>query len=127
MPWQPGQTGNPKGRPPKGTATADALRANIKTAEIVRTVQELALSGDMTACRILLDRVLPPLKATDTPAPVPIPADLTAASAAVLQALAQGLLTPDQGSAVASVLASLARVKEATELEARIAALEDRK
>ena len=127
MPWQPGETGNPKGRPPKGTATADALRANIKTAEIISTVQELALSGDMTACRILLDRVLPPLKATDTPAPVTIPADLTGAAAAVLEAVAVGTLTPDQGQAVASVLASLVRVREATELEARIKALEDRK
>lgn len=127
MPWQPGESGNAKGRPPKGTATADALRASIRSAEVLATVQDMALSGDMVACRILLDRVLPPLKASDTPAPVALPPDLTEAATAVLQAIAGGLLTPDQGQAVASVLASLARVKEATELEARITALEAKK
>ncbi len=127
MPWQPGETGNPRGRPPKGTATADALRASIKSAEVLNTVQDLALSGDMTACRILLERVLPPLKATDLPTPITMPSDLTNAATAVLEAVAAGTLSPDQGQAMASVLASLARVKEATELEARIAGLEQKR
>jgi hypothetical protein len=88
-----------------------------------------AKAGDVQAARLLLDRTLPSLKAVDAPTPLTLgtgPADLSGAATAVLAALGAGSLTPDQAGAVAGVLGALARVREATEIEQRISALENR-
>lgn len=128
--FQPGASGNPKGRP-RGIQTQAKLRAAISRdiPEIIQAMLGAAKSGDVQAARLLLDRTLPTLKATDAPAPLSLPTgtpDLAAAATATLGALTGGALTPDQAGAVAGVLSALARVRETTELEARVAALEDR-
>mgnify|MGYP003137223043 CR=1 FL=1 len=65
---KPGQSGNPKGRPPKEFALNDHIReiANQpmgKTKKtmlesVVNTVYQEALSGNMTAVNFLADRIL---------------------------------------------------------------------
>lgn len=130
MPFKKGQSGNPKGRP-RGSINRDQLRESVAKdlPDILRAMATAAKGGDTTAARLLLDRVLPPLKAMDSPAPLApshAPADLAGTAAAVLAALTSGEATPDQAASLASVLASLARVREITNLEQRIAALEDR-
>jgi len=85
-----------------------------------------ALSGDTQAAGILLSRIIPPMKATAPPIPgVSIPS-LSAAPEAVLSALAKGTLTADQATAISQLVSALARAKEITELESRIAVLEER-
>jgi len=128
--FKPGASGNPAGRP-KGIQTQAKLRAAIARdlPEIIQAMLAAAKSGDVQAARLLLDRTLPALKATDAPAPLSLPAgtpDLAAAAKATLEAVAGGALTPDQAGAVAGVLSALVRVKESVELEGRIAALENR-
>jgi hypothetical protein len=66
--WVKGQSGNPKGRPPKEFALNDHIReiANQpmgKTKKtmlesVVNTVYQEALSGNMTAVNFLADRIL---------------------------------------------------------------------
>jgi hypothetical protein len=128
--FKPGKSGNPAGRPP-GPSQQARLRATIAKdiPDILGAMAIAAKAGDTQAARLLLDRVLPTIKAVDSPAPLPSgtgPADLAGASTAVLAALVKGDATPDQAASLASVLAALARVREVTELEQRITALEDR-
>ena len=129
--FKPGQSGNPTGRKPGTKTKVGKLRASIEAhvPEILSALATAAKGGDVQAARLLLDRVLPPLRAVDSPVVLPPgndPADLGEAVGAVLSALATGGLTPAQGADLASVLASLTRVREATEIEQRVAALEDR-
>lgn len=127
--WKPGQSGNPAGRKP-GTGEVAQLRAAI--AQHVPTILEnlaaAALAGDVGAARLLLERVLPPIKAAEQPAPVALPADgsLTEQGRAVVQAVAGGELAPAQGAALLGALGTLAKLTETDELAARIAALEEK-
>jgi hypothetical protein len=130
MGFQKGQSGNPAGRP-KGCDTRQSrLREQISKAipDVIEGVIVAAKDGDMVAARLLMDRVLPALKAVDTPAPLPPGVDLAnaeAGPAGLLRALSDGALTPDQTSTIASALLAVARVREVSELEARITRLEE--
>lgn len=130
MTFRPGQSGNPKGRP-RGVATQAKLRAAIAEdlPDIIAALVEGAKAGDTTAARLLLDRVFPALRPVDLPAPLPRGADLsdpTQGPAAILAGLAAGALTPEQAASYAATLAHIAKVREITELEERITALEQR-
>ena len=85
-----------------------------------------AKSGDVQAARLILERILPPVKAIEQAVELQLPADgtLTAQGRAVLSAVAGGDLAPSQGAALLGAIGTLARVTEIDELTARIAALE---
>ena len=129
MAFKKGTSGNPAGRKPGSLTKVGKLRAQLVEGlpNIVKSMQEKAEAGDTTAAKLLLDRIMPVLRPVDMPAPLSLgkgPADLAGAAQAVLTALAAGETTPDQAASFASVLASLARVKEVAELIDRIEALE---
>jgi hypothetical protein len=126
MAFQKGRSGNPKGRP-RGTGKVAALREQIAehVPGIVKRLIDAALAGDMQAARLLLDRALPPLRAEDGTVKIDLPADsLSAQGEAIIRAAARGQITPAQASAMTTALTGLARIKEISELEERIAALE---
>jgi len=72
--WQPGQSGNPKGKPP-GSGELQRLRASI--AEHVPSILEqmiaAARGGDIQAARLILERVLPHVKAMEQPVELQLP------------------------------------------------------
>ena len=126
--WKKGESGNPRGRRP-GSGEVAKLRAAI--AQHVPTILErlvaAALQGDVSAARLLLERVCPPLKATEEAAPLALPdGTLTEQGRAVLGAVAAGELAPGQGAALLGAIGTLARVVEVDELERRLTALEAR-
>ena len=125
--WKPGQTGNPKGRPP-GQSEITRLRASLTgdVPEILAGLVMAAKGGDVQAARLILERILPPVKAIEQAVELQLPVDgtLTAQGRAVLSAVAGGDLAPSQGAALLGAIGTLARVTEIDELTARIAALE---
>ena len=127
MPFAPGVSGNPKGRP-RNAGQLGALRKRIEaqTPAIIDRLAEAALAGDTQAAGILLSRIIPPMKATEPPIPGLAIPSLDAAPEAVLSALARGTLTTDQVTAISQLVSALARAKETAELENRITALEAR-
>jgi len=131
-PFQPGQSGNPAGRP-KGSRNAVTVLAEKlmedEAETVVRAILDAARAGDMGACRIILDRLAPARKdrpvALDLP-PITTSADTAQAMAAVIRAMADGEISPSEAGAVASVLEGHRRALELTEIERRLEALEQR-
>jgi hypothetical protein len=125
--FEKGQSGNPTGRPPgirdKRTAMRDLLLPHAP--ELVAKVVEMAKAGDAAALRICLDRLIPPAKAKDDPVSLPSLTDsLADNSRAIIKALGEGELTPEEATTVLQALASQVRIIEADEIDKRIAALE---
>jgi len=93
--------------------------------ELLQTMLQRALEGDVGAARLLLERAIPPLKAQELPQALALPdGTLTEQGRALLQAVANGELAPGQGAALIAALGQLARVAEIDELTRRLEALE---
>ena len=126
--WKPGQSGNPTGKPP-GSGELQRLRAAIgeHVPEIIDQLVAAARAGDIQAARLILERVLPPVKAIELAQAIDMPlGTLTDQGRAVLAAIAAGELAPGQGSQLLAAIGTLGKVVEVDELAARIAALEAR-
>lgn len=127
--WKPGQSGNPKGRP-AGAGEVAKLRAAIagNVPAILESLTTAALAGDVQAARLLLERVIAPLKAAEQAQALNLPdgTTLTDQGRAVLAAVAAGELAPGQGAALLGAIGTLARVAEVDELARRIEVLEGR-
>jgi hypothetical protein len=124
--WKPGQSGNPAGRKP-GAGEVARLRAAIgdNVPAIIERLTAAALAGDVGAARLLLERVIAPLKASEEAAPLALPdGTLTEQGRAVVAAAAAGTLAPGQAAALLASLGTLAKLTEADELARRVAALE---
>jgi hypothetical protein len=96
---------------------------------LTRKAVEMALSGDTTAMRLCLERIAPPRK--DRPVSFALPelktaADAVAASAALLEAVAQGELTPMEAAELSKLVANFVEALKVSDLEERLALLEAR-
>jgi hypothetical protein len=132
-PWQfqPGQSGNPKGRPKgcrhRATVAAETL-LDGEAEGLTRKAIELALAGDTTALRLCLERILPTRK--DRPVRLELPPlegvqDLTKATSGLLEAVAAGDLTPAEAGEVAKLIEGHRKAIETADLEERVLRLED--
>ena len=130
--FRPGQSGNPAGRR-AGThnrVSALAQRLMDEDAEaVILALIKAARGGEVSAIKLVLDRVAPLPRNRpvhfDMP-PIETATDLGEAMGAILQAAAEGSLTPDEAVSVASLIETRRRTIETLELEQRIAALEQR-
>lgn len=128
-PFPPGVSGNPRGRPPRGFAKAERLRSALARdlPDILKKLVSAAKGGDIQAARTILERVLPPLKAIEAPAPIgELRGTLPDQGAAILQAMAAGILAPAQATALLGALASQAKLVEVSDLGKRLDAIEAR-
>jgi hypothetical protein len=126
--WKPGESGNPAGRKPGSGEVAKMRAAMAKHVPAVLAVMvQRAMVGDIGAARLLLERTIAPLKASEEAAPLTMPdGTLAEQGRAVVAAVAAGDLAPGQGAALLASLGTLAKLTEADELERRVAALEGR-
>jgi uncharacterized protein DUF5681 len=129
-PFEPGVSGNPKGRPKgsrnKTTMAVEAL-LDSEAEAITRKVIENALEGDKAAQRLCVERFLPARR--DRPVEFELPkiktvADALEASSAVLAACAEGTLSPSEATEIMALVTAHTRSLELTEIEARMTALE---
>jgi hypothetical protein len=125
-PFAPGNPGKPKGARHKATLAVDTLLDGEADA-ITRKAIEMAKGGDTVALRLCLDRIAPVRK--DRPVTFALPAieataDVVKASAALLQAVASGELTPSEAAELGKLVEAHVRAIEATEIEERLKRLE---
>lgn len=130
--WRPGQSGNPAGKPRgarhKTTLLAEKLMQDDAEA-VVNAVLTAAKGGDMTAARIVLDRLSPARR--DNPVAFPLPTiesagDAAGAMAAILAAVASGEVTPGEAETIGKLIETHIRALEASEFERRLQELEAR-
>ena len=120
-----GVSGNPAGRPKQAsTAMREALKEH--GLEVIDVVLEKALEGDMVACKLIIDRLCPPLKPQAAPTQINLPEDagLAGTARAFVNAAASGELPSDHAAQLVQAVGSLARVTEIDELMKRVEKLE---
>ncbi len=125
--WRPGESGNPRGRPP-GRGQVARLRAALggdDLEEIIAVLVAAAKNGDIGAARLILDRVIPPLRATDAPVKIAVTgSSLSDQARSIMSAIAGGVLPVSQGATMMAALSNLGKIIEVDELERRLSALE---
>ena len=127
-PFVKGRSGNPAGRRTgcrnKATIAVAALLEGESEA-LTRKAVELALVGDPTAMRLCLERILPRDRAVKFALPpIKSAADIARAMGAVTAALADGLITPAEGQAIARMVTTFVRTIETSEFDRRLQLLE---
>ena len=111
--FQKGQSGNPAGKPKgarhKTTLLAERLMQD-DVGEIVRAVVTAARNGDMTAAKIILDRIAPVRRSNSFDMPrIESRDDVGLARVAVLDAVSDGVLTAGDAMDVFELIRRVAR------------------
>jgi hypothetical protein len=127
--FKPGQSGNPAGRPAGKTPGAKLRKAIEQRADdILQSLIDAAVGGDVAAAKALLDRITPTLKPIAAQVTITLPdgAGLAEQGAAVIRSALNGTIPPDVGSQLINALANQAKIVEIDELTRRIEALEEK-
>lgn len=120
---------NPAGRPPGSTAQTILLKRMLENADgIVDMLIAKAMEGDTNSASLILSRIMPSIKAQsqrvafdfDHTAPVSQQVEQ------VIAAIADGSVPADIGRQIVDAISSLSSIRANEELEARIAALEEK-
>ena len=118
--------GRPAGSRNHVTLVLDAL-ADGEAEAVLRKLLEQAKAGDNRAIETVLSRVWPARKGRLVRFPLPATqtaGDLSAALGEIVRGVADGALTPDEGSAVAGILEAKRKALETLELERRLQSVE---
>jgi Family of unknown function (DUF5681) len=132
MTFQPGQSGNPADRPRgsrnRKTIALEALLDGESEA-VMQKMITLAKMGDDVAMRLCVERMMAPRR--ERPVPLPLPriesdADARRASADVMEALAEGEITPKEAEHLLRAVAGAAVIIQGSEIAARLQWIEQR-
>ena len=126
----PGKSGNPRGRPQgsrnKATLAMEAM-LDGQCEAITKKCIDMALKGDTTVLRLVMDRLVPPRKSH--PVVLELPATQTATDVlnaydAVIYATSQGQLTPDEARQFSLLFNAKRKAIETVELAERLEKIE---
>jgi hypothetical protein len=129
MTFKPGESGNPAGRP-RGSRnrSTSALRALIdgEADELIRVLATAARNGNVSAAKVLLDRILPPARCGTGDVELPLPSEqpVTAGVDELIRAVSAGEIAPSDAAVIATLLKTRAELTDLAELERRLASLE---
>jgi hypothetical protein len=125
--FRPGNPGKPKGARNKATVLAEKLLSkDIK--DVCAVVSKAAQEGDLNACKLILDRILPVPKSRRITFPmrdIHSVADVQEAMNGLWAAVASGGITPEDATLLGKLLEQHASVLEVGNIETRLRALED--
>ena len=128
--WQPGQSGNPKGRPVGSRNKKNVIAEEFEKdgSAVARVVMDAALEGDMQAANMVLQRLSPPLRARAEKVTFELSPDAPLHQQAnqVLASVAEGAIDPETGKLLIDCIQSVAGIRAVDELEARLIALEEK-
>ena len=129
--FAPGCSGNPAGMK-LGTRhrTARLVQRMMSgdAEDVVKAVVAAAKEGDMTAARLVLDRIAPLCRGRRVRLvlpPINGAADVVQASAVIIDCMSRGIISAEEAQAAAAVLDHHRKAVETLDLERRIAALEE--
>jgi len=128
--FQPGTSGNPSGRPKGSQDKRHALRQLLvpHQEKLVKTLIDFANAGDMSAMRIVMDRLMPPLR--EDPIRVTLPKiasadDCIKAQSFVLASVAAGELLPSEAQTLSGLIDAQRRAYETNDLAKRLVSVEE--
>ena len=125
-PFQPGNAGRPKGARNRATLALEVLLEG-EADRLARKAVEMALAGDTTALRLCLERIMPARK--DRPVTFALPkletaADAVKATAALVEAVARGDITPAEAAELSKLVEGFIRAVEVHDIQVRLERLE---
>lgn len=93
---------------------------------IIQQVINQALEGDLAAAKLVLDRIIPPLKPITTPIRTSFSEEknLTGQAKSILAAASSGEVSSDIAAQLIQALTGVCRISETEDLKDRIEALE---
>ena len=128
--FQKGRSGNPKGKV-KGTKNKATLVAEVllngELENICRRLIQEALTGNIQAMKMVLDRTLSPRR--DRPVILELPAlqtssDVIHSMALIIEAVGIGDISPSEGEALSKIIEIYVKAIEAHDHEKRLSLLE---
>lgn len=130
-PFQKGQSGNPAGKKPGTRNHASRLVETMMAGDVEEITQKVisaAKNGDLTAARIVLDRISPPRK--DNPITLDLPkletaSDAVEAMGLIMVSVAQGEISPSEAATLTDLVSSFTKTLELSEFEQRLNKLEE--
>lgn len=133
MPFQPGHSGNPQGRPPGITDKRSKYRElfNARAPELINKAIDMALSGNALALKLCIERIAP--KATDNHLEINLPAEqldnptyLLESGINLLQEIFSGKVSTEQGKRISSILENQRKLTETVELKVILEQLKEK-
>jgi hypothetical protein len=121
MPFQPGQSGNPAGRPRGARDKLAVLFEQLIAGDaetVIRTVIERAKRGDAKALSRLWGTMLPPRKGAPVEIDLPAlerPSDAPGVIAAIFAAVCAGELSPEEGNSLTRMVEAYVRAQQKLE------------
>jgi hypothetical protein len=124
--WKPGESGNASGRTRGTVLLQSKLRQELEAAgpEAVRKLVELAKKGNLIALRIVVEKLLPTPRSAPVSTPVELQGDAIERAERIVALMADGSLTLEEGAALMAAVAATQTIRDSTELQDRLAALE---
>lgn len=125
--FKAGQSGNPAGRPKGALGRATKWREALSEHgdDLFKVAVDHALDGDMTALKLCLERISPPVKPTSDPVEFFLHGKtLSEKAESVLQAIADGVIDVDSGRKLIGAISDLGKIIEVDSILERLEALE---